>query len=205
MKPLTPEQNRVLHYIISHQRATGSPPTVREIAAHLGYNSVNNARQHLRLIERKGYLRQIPGKARGIEVAVGFEVEVSDNEVQAPLVGRVAAGQPITAVENLEGYVTLDRSIFRGEGLFTLRIKGESMCDAGILDGDIVIVRQQAVVENGEIAVVIVDGEATLKRFIREYDKIILRAENPEFADMVFFDDREIWIAGKLVGVMRKC
>jgi repressor LexA len=204
MNALTAIQHRVLSFVIDHQKKRGSPPTVREIAARLGYRSVNNARQHLRLIERKGYIRHIPGKARGIELIIGFERE-SGNELQVPLVGRIAAGAPVTAVENLEGYVTIDRNIFRGEGLFTLRVKGSSMIGAGIHDGDIVIVRQQPEVENNEIAVVIIEGEATLKRVIKEGDRVVLRAENPAFSDMTFFSNSKLWIVGKMVGLMRRC
>ncbi|MBD3346718.1 MAG: transcriptional repressor LexA [Chitinivibrionales bacterium] len=205
MRDLTPEQHRVLSFVIHSQKNRGAPPTVREIAEKLGYKSINSARQHLRLIEKKGYIRSIPGKARGIEIVVGFEMEKDDSGLRVPMVGRVAAGKPITAVENLDGYVTLDRTIFRGEGLFTLRISGDSMKDIGIMDGDIVIVRQQSMVENNEVAVVIIDGDATLKRFIRHNDHIILRAENPAYGDMIVFDDKDVWVVGKLVGVMRRC
>ena len=205
MKPLTEEQNRVLSFIIQQQRDTGAPPTVREICFAMGYSSVNNARQHLRLIEQKGYVRLVKGRARGIEVLIDQPRQRGSNEIEVPLIGAVAAGKPITAIENLEGHITLDRNLFRGEGLFTLRIKGESMKDIGVLDGDIVIVQQQSTADNGEVVVAIIEGEATLKRYIKKDTEVILRAENPEYEDLVISSDRDIWIAGKMVGMMRKC
>ncbi|MFP4416931.1 MAG: transcriptional repressor LexA [Chitinivibrionales bacterium] len=203
MKPLTPEQSRVFAYIVACRRDKGMPPTVREIAKALGYKSPNNVRQHLRLIEQKGYVRLLGGRARGIEVTVSTEEHDSDQH-RVPLVGSVAAGKPVTAVENLDGYITLDKSIFRGEGLFTLRIKGDSMEGIGVLDGDIVVVRRQSTANNNDIVVAIIDDEATLKRFIRKPDHIILRPENPKYADIIVGSDREVAIAGKMVGLMRK-
>ena len=205
MKSLTEEQNRVLSFIIQQQRDTGAPPTVREICFAMGYSSVNNARQHLRLIEQKDYIRLVKGRARGIEVLIDLPHERGGNEIEVPLVGAVAAGKPITAIENLEGHITLDRNLFKGEGLFTLRIKGDSMKGIGVLDGDIVIVQQQSAAENGEIVVAIIEGEATLKRYIKKDTRVILRAENPQYEDIVVSSDRDIWIAGKMVGMMRKC
>jgi repressor LexA len=206
MKGLTPEQSRVLDCIIGHQKGTGAPPTVREIAAKLGYRSLNNVRQHLRLIQQKGYLRLHQGMARGIEILIGLTRGAEDGEVvEVPLVGAVAAGVPITAIENIDGYVSLDRKIFKGEGLFTLRVRGDSMQGIGVLDGDIVIVRQQATASQGDVVVAIIEGEATLKRYLREENRVILRAENPRFKDIVVESDRGLIIVGKMVGVMRKC
>jgi repressor LexA len=205
MRSLTPEQERVLACIVDHQRESGMPPTVREIAARLGYRSVNNARQHLRLIQQKGYIRLRKGLARGIELLVGMAQAGSGSDIDVPLVGAVAAGAPIMAVENIEGYVSLDRRIFKGEGLFTLRIRGDSMKGIGVLDGDIVIVRQQSTAEQNDVVVAIIEGEATLKRYIREADRVILRPENPRYNDIVVPADRDLMIAGKMVGVMRKC
>ncbi len=204
MKPLTDEQDRVLSFIVEQQRNYGAPPTVREICFALGYKSVNNARQHLRLIEQKGYIRLVKGRARGIELLVDTQQE-EDNRVEVPLIGSVAAGMPITAIENLEGHVTLDRNLFKGDGLFTLRIKGDSMKDIGVLNGDLVIVQQQNAARDGEVVVAIIEGEATLKRYLREENRILLRAENEQYDDIVVSSDRDIWIAGKMVGVMRKC
>ena len=127
-----------------------------------------------------------------------------DHSCEVPLIGNVAAGKPITAIENIDGYVTLDKSIFRGEGLFALRIKGDSMTGMGILDGDIVVIRKKQSAENGEVVVVIIDGDATLKRFIKKDGKVFLHAENPAYPDIVLSSASSIQVAGKLVGVIRK-
>jgi len=202
-KELTPEQERVFSHVVKVRSDRGFPPTVREIAEALGYKSINNVRQHLRLIERKGYIKVLPGKARGIEIVAAVEKEY-DESVGIPLIGAVAAGKPITAVENLDGYVTLDKSIFKGEGLFALRIKGDSMIGIGILNGDIVVVRQKSSAEHGEVVVAIIDNEATLKRYVKEGGQVLLRAENPAYNDIVLSPGSDIRIAGKLVGVIRK-
>ena len=197
---LTSEQKRVYSFIVRYRQQTGFPPTVREIAQGLGYKSPNNVRQHLRLIEQKGFIRLLAGKARGIEIT-SFEENVPDEvdeSVSVPLIGAVAAGKPITAIENVDGYLTLDKSIFKGEGLFALRIKGDSMSGMGILNGDIVVVRKKSNAEHGEVVVVVIDGEATLKRFIKEGSKILLRAENPAYSDIVLSSASSIQIAGKL-------
>jgi repressor LexA len=205
MKPLTDEQDRVLSFIIQQQRETDSPPTIREICFAMGYKSINSARQHLRLIEQKGYIRLVKGKARGIELLIDVERETGENEIKVPLIGAVAAGAPITAEENVQGHVTLDRSLFKGKDLFTLRIKGDSMKGIGVLDGDIVIVRQQNAASDGEVIVAIIEGDATLKRYIKKNNRVVLRAENPEYKDIIVPSDRGVWIVGKMVGIIRKC
>jgi repressor LexA len=216
MLKLTFEQQRVYNFMLAFRDKNGFPPTVREVAAGLGYKSPNNARQHMQLIEQKGYIRTTPCIARGIEFlneastetsAVEKHENVVEEEVEeygVPLIGSVAAGLPITAIENVDGYITLDRSIFRGNDLFALRVKGNSMTGMGILNGDIVVVRKKSNAENGEVVVVIIDGDATLKRFIRDRDTVLLRAENPDYADIVLSSVNSIQIAGKLVGVIRK-
>lgn len=177
---------------------------MREIATGLKYKSPNNVRQHLRLIEKKGFLRIDPGKARGIEVVTQFGGVSYENGIEVPLIGRVAAGTPIVAEENIEGTITLDRTLFKGDGLFSLRVKGDSMRDIGVFDGDIAVVKQQQNASNGEVVVAIVDGEATLKRFFKKNDAIVLHAENPEFNDIMVTSTRNVLIAGRLVGVIRK-
>ncbi|HEX2957829.1 MAG TPA: transcriptional repressor LexA [Chitinispirillaceae bacterium] len=212
MLKLTSEQQRVYDFMVSFRDKNGFPPTVREVAAGLGYKSPNNARQHMQLIEQKGYIRTVPSIARGIEflneaTAVEKHENIVKEEVEeygVPLIGSVAAGLPITAIENVDGYITLDRSIFKGNDLFALRVKGNSMTGMGILNGDIVVVRKKSNAENGEVVVVIIDGDATLKRFIRDRDTVLLRAENPDYADIVLSSVNSIQIAGKLVGVIRK-
>jgi repressor LexA len=201
---LTSTQHRVYQFIIDWKENRGFPPTVREIAEGLGFKSLNNVRQHLRLIEKKGFLRISSGKARGIDVITQFGKVTSDNGFEVPLIGRVAAGTPIVAEENMEGTITLDRTLFKGDGLFTLRVRGESMQDIGVFDGDIAVVKQQQTASNGEVVVAIVDGEATLKRFFKKDDSIVLHAENPTFRDIVVTSPKNVLIAGRLVGMIRK-
>jgi len=220
LTPLTPEQNRVLNHIIDYKEKHGFVPSVREIAQELGYKSANNVRQHLRLIERKGHIRIAQGLARGIEIlsdkgqgrALPVRNDVSiqageweeQHENQIPLVGSVAAGTPITAEENIDGYLTLDRTMFKGPDLFALRVQGESMKGIGIFNNDIAVVRKKSTADNGEIVVAIINDEATLKKFIKKPDHIVLRAENPAFKDIIVGEGEQIFIAGKLVGVIRK-
>jgi len=202
MKRLTEPQQRIVDFIADRQAQSGSSPTVREIAEHFGYKSPNSVRQHLRLIEQKGHLHRWPGKARGITVR---DRPGRANLVDVPVVGTVAAGRPITAAENFEGSIALDRELFRERDLFTLRVKGDSMKGIGILDGDMAVIQRGASVENGEVAAVIVEDEATLKRVIKDGPRIRLRAENKAYSDIVVEQDRELHVAGKLVGVIRKC
>lgn len=204
---LTAEQQRVLTFVVDYQRNSGFPPTVREIAAALGYKSPNNVRQHLRLIAQKGHLKRMSGKARGIEISSLNPAEDYSNSNESngvPIIGAVAAGLPITAVENVEGYLTLDRTIFRGDGLFALRVKGDSMNGIGILNGDIAVIRKQQHANNEEVVVVLIDGDATLKRFIKDGDEVRLHAENPKYKDIQLEPTSSIQVAGKLVGVVRK-
>lgn len=202
---LTTEQERVYSLILDWKKNRGFPPTVREIAEHLGYKSANNVRQHLRLIEKKGYLKIVSGKARGIEIKTPFSPVDESDGFEVPLIGRVAAGTPITAEENIEGTITLDRTLFKGDGLFTLRVRGDSMKDAGVFDGDIAVVRQKPTADNGEVVVAVIEGEATLKRFFKKEEAIVLHAENEAYDDIVITAPQSVYIAGKLVGVIRKC
>jgi len=206
MQELTLLQKKVLSFIIKCQKNQGIPPTIREISTYFNFKSTNNARQHLRLIERKGYIRVLPGKARGIEVVIGLEIDLGKNAIKVPLVGSIAAGKPIIAIENIENYITLDKNIFNATELFTLRVKGNSMCGIGILDGDIAIIRQQPTAELGNIVVALIDGEATLKRYTKQNENVVLHAENPDFQDITISKDKgnELQIAGKLIGILRK-
>lgn len=204
---LTSEQTKVLDFVIATQRATGAPPTVREIARHFGYASPNNASQHLRLIEAKGHIKRIHGRARGLEISNPFRVHASDSETSAvrsvPIVGRIAAGQPITAVESREGSLSLDPDLFRGGELMSLRVKGDSMEGAGIFNGDFAVIQLQPDVNNGEVAAVLLEDEATLKRVFKEPNTLILHAENPKYADIRVSSERAVRIIGKLRGVVR--
>ena len=204
MDGLTKEQARVLNLIIDEQEKNGYTPTVREIAARLGYRSANSAAQHLRLIEMKGYIKRSGGKARAIEVLVRQPRVPNGDTIEVPLVGTIAAGTPITAVENIDGTIALDRNLFNAPDMFCLRIKGDSMMDAGILDGDVAIIQKQAAVDRGEIAAVIIDDEATLKWIVYEGSRVLLRAANPAYGDIALSSEREVNVAGKLIGVLRR-
>jgi repressor LexA len=201
---LTAVQKRVYSFIVEWTKSRGFPPTVREIAKAFKYRSLNTVRQHLRLIQKKDHLEIAPGKARGIVIKKrGNEISLR-NERSVPLVGRVAAGTPIVAEENIEGMVTLDPEIFKGENLFALWVRGGSMRDIGVFDGDIAVVQQQSGADNGEVVVAVIEGEATLKRFFKKHDRIVLRAENSSFPDIVVGPSADVFIAGRLVGVIRK-
>ncbi|RPI79956.1 MAG: transcriptional repressor LexA [Desulfobacteraceae bacterium] len=206
MKPgtLTPKQKQVFDFICAFQKEHGAPPSLREMARHLGLKSLHTVQQHLRLICQKGYLRLHPGKARGITICVDADLR-KNIPFSVPLIGSVAAGLPILADENIIDYLALDPSLFKEPDLFTLRVKGDSMQGIGVLDGDYVVVRRQSQAHPGDVVVAIIEEEATLKRFIIEEDKIILRAENPAYADIVIPPGQPTWIAGKMIGLIRKC
>ena len=204
MKELTDEQQRIFEFL-RDQLDSGFMPTVREIASQFGYKSPNAAAQHLRLIEQKGYIRRTQGKARGIEILVHRPTTEDTSTIEVPIVGQIAAGSPILATENIEGTMKVDKDMFRGTELFTLHVRGDSMRDIGIMNGDMAIINKQSTVDSGEVSAVIIDGEATLKRFFRREDKIILKAENTNYKDIILNADNEVCIAGKLIGVVRAC
>lgn len=185
-QPLTDKQEKVLAFVRDCVRDTGMPPTREEIAREFGFAVRASAEEHLRAIARKGYLDLIPGSSRGIRLKdaaqampVGFFL---------PVVGRVAAGEPILSAEHVESQVAVDPALFHPRADFLFRVRGRSMQDAGILDGDLVGVRAQPVAENGQIVVARLPGqrtgedELTLKRFFRRGSRVELRAENREFA-----------------------
>ena len=185
-QPLTEKQEKILSFVRDCLRESGMPPTREEIAHEFGFAVRASAEEHLRAIARKGYLDLIPGSARGIRLKdaaqampVGFFL---------PLVGRVAAGEPILSAESIESQVAVDPALFHPRADFLFRVQGRSMQDAGILDGDLVGVRQQVVADNGQIVVARLPGrktgedEITLKRYFRRGDRVTLRAENADFA-----------------------
>jgi len=177
------------------------PPTMREIGLQFGIASTNGVEKHLLALERGGHITRERGKSRGISVMGG-----SRPAAAVPLLGRVAAGVPVLSPENREGDVTVDASLFdinTTQPVFALVVRGDSMMDAHILDGDTVLVREQATARNGDIVVALVEGEATVKRFFLENDRIRLQPENRNMAPL-YFDRGDLRIIGKVVGVMRK-
>jgi repressor LexA len=201
---LTEKQQAIYRFVCSFVRDQGFSPTLQEIANHFR-QSISNIRQHLRLIEQKGMIELSPGKARRIHVLQAHEKNNQTFEPGIPLVGHIAAGNPILAEENVEAIIPVSHKAFGRAGDFALRVHGASMRDAGILDGDIAVFSKQPDVENGEIAAVRIGEEATLKRLIRQRGQIVLKAENPDFQDIKITknSDHSISIEGKMVGLIR--
>lgn len=200
---LTRRQEQILDFIRSEIHRRGYPPSVREIGEAVGLSSSSTVHAHLSALEKNGYIRRDPTKPRALEVLDFRDTErgVDPRTVTAvPLVGSVAAGQPILAAENIEATLPLPAE-FAGESTFILRVRGDSMIEAGILDGDFVVVRQQAIADNGDIVVALIEDEATVKRFYREADRIRLQPENSAMEPIYVRDAR---ILGKVVALFRR-
>lgn len=202
MKKLTLRQREVLDYINKEVMLKNYPPSVREICQAMGLSSSSTVHAHLKALERKGYIKRDPTKPRAIEILdTGTHFQQKHRTRFVPLLGQVNAGAPVLAEENIESYLALPEEILKGSNMFLLRVQGESMKEAGILQGDLVIVRQQPDAENGEIVVALIEDEATVKRFFRETDHIRLQPENPDFAPII--TKNNISILGKVVGLLR--
>ena len=197
MKRITAVQKRVLEFLIDYSGKHGYPPTVREIGAHFGF-LWPAARRHLQSLAKKGVLRITPSRSRGIEI-VGFALT---GEHMVPVAGKIKAGEPELAIEKIDAHIRVDAQLFPDEGLFSLKVAGESMKEAGILHGDFVVVKPQHIVENGEIAVAIIGDEATVKRIHFQDGQIILKPENRDM-EPVIYNPEEITIAGKVIGLIR--
>ncbi len=198
MGGLTARQEQVLAFIRESIRTNGYPPTVREICAALDLSSPSTVHAHLANLERQGLVKRDPTKPRALDV-----VRELRPPRPLPLVGRVAAGAPLLAEENIEELVEVPGFLRRDDGDFVLRIQGDSMIDAGIFDGDLVVVHPQDDADNGEIVVALVGDEATTKRFYRDGRSIRLRAENENY-DPIVLDESEVDVVGKVVGVLRR-
>ncbi|MCL5267578.1 MAG: transcriptional repressor LexA [Bacteroidetes bacterium] len=197
MESLTERQAKVLKFIRDHYKKFGYPPTIREIAEHIGTKWNHGVERHLEALEKKGYLKRSPDKSRGLQLSY------SSTGTEVPIVGRITAGKPVLAVENIEDRVVLDPAFVKGESNFLLMVEGLSMKNAGILDGDLVLVRQQTAAETGDIvAALINDEEATVKRFKRKGDQLVLEPENPDF-EPIYSDNVSIKIIGKVMAVLR--
>jgi len=196
---LTEKQGRILRFIIEHIEGRGFPPTFREIGRAFRIASTNGVREHLKALERKGHLK-LSSRSRAIEVAD----EVWERR-DIPILGQVPAGGPLLSEENLEGHLDMESFFGKTRGIFVLRVKGESMKDAGIRGGDFLLVRRQSRVENGEIGVAFVDGEATVKRLYREKNGWRLQPENETMKPIVISSDSpDFRIGGKVIGVLRR-
>lgn len=202
-RDLTKRQQEILDFIRAEIHRVGYPPSVREIGEAVGLSSSSTVHSHLAALESKGFIRRDPSKPRALEVLDFRDTEsaIDYGQVRAvPVVGSVAAGQPILAAENIEGTLPLPADLV-GEQTFILRVRGESMIEAGILDGDFVVVRQQQDANNGDIVVAMIDEEATVKTFFREADRIRLQPENSTMEPIY---SRDVTILGKVVALFRR-
>jgi len=198
----TDRQQRILEVIREFTHECGYPPSVREIGERVGLSSSSTVQSHLKTLEKRGFLRRDPTKPRALVARDhGSDRGSAGPIVTLPIVGKVAAGVPITAVENIEDRFALPASFVRRPGSFMLRVAGDSMVDAAILDGDLIVVQPQPSAENGEIVVAMLDGEATVKRFYREAGRIRLQPENATMQP-IYADD--VTIVGKVEAVIRK-
>lgn len=205
-KDLTKKQEETLVYIKKYMVAHGFPPSVREICAGMGLSSPATAHTHLKELESKGFIRKQSSKFRTIELLVDNEFEEkneAEDVVSVPLLGKIACGNPIEAIENPDNFFSLPASLIPArESIFTLECSGDSMINAGILDGDIVIIQKQSVARNGEIvAAMTEENEVTLKRFYKEADHIRLQPENDELSPIIL---NNCVILGKAIGLYRK-
>jgi repressor LexA len=200
MRPITRRQQEVLDFIKSYISRSKYPPTIREISEHFTI-SVKGAYDHVKALEKKNVIRCDTNRSRAIEVLDIPKVDSRNESVrEVPLLGNVAAGAPLLAVENNDGTVPVPTSYLRGSDYFALHVRGNSMIGAGILDGDVAIIEQKPVAENGDIVVAMVEEAVTLKRFYREANRIQLKAENPAYPPIY---TRDVRILGTLAHIVR--
>ncbi len=201
LEHLTPRQEEILSFIKSEVFSKGYPPSVREIGIAVGLSSSSTVHAHLSQLEKKGYIRKDPTKPRAIELLEDQDYLISRDISSVPVVGKVNAGHPILAEENIIEYYPLPKRLVQDNTVFILTVEGESMIKAGIMDGDYVIVKQQSTASNGDIVVALIEDEATVKRFYKEKECIRLQPEN-DFYDPILCKD--VKILGKMIGLFRK-
>jgi len=229
MRNLTERQEEIYKYLLEYLDERGYPPSIRDIMRAFGFKSPKAAADHLAALERKGFIRRAPELSRAIEVpARNAEIAAarsahgartalaaratsaadaarSARAVEVPLVGRIAAGEPLLAVENIEDVLTLDGSLLPADGSFLLRVVGDSMVGAHIVEGDYILVRPQDSADPGEIVVALIGNEATVKRFFPEGERVRLQPENPRHKPIVVArDSDEFRLIGRVVGVVRR-
>lgn len=208
---LTEKQHNVLHFIVKHQQTQGFPPTVKEIQDEFDYKSPTTVSEYLRALTRKGYIRVHPKISRGIEILPNALVATGtgsakvhhNNMIEIPLVGQVPAGSPMEAIQNTTETIAVDPQTF-GTASFALKVQGDSMKGAGILDRDIVLVKQQNQAEHHEIVVAIFENEATVKRFYSKNKVKKLQPENPNYPEIAITSASNFQILGKVIGLLRK-
>ncbi|MBB1268508.1 transcriptional repressor LexA [Shewanella sp. SR44-3] len=200
MRPLTPRQTEILELIKRNIADTGMPPTRAEIATRLGFKSANAAEEHLKALAKKGCIEIMPGTSRGIRLTQ----DDSEAETGLPLIGQVAAGEPILAQEHVEQYFQVDPQMFKPAADFLLRVRGDSMKNIGILEGDLLAVHKMQQAKNGQVVVARVEDDVTVKRFEKKGNLIYLHAENEEYAPIkVDLTCQSLTIEGLAVGVIR--
>ncbi|MGM9531774.1 transcriptional repressor LexA [Intestinibacter sp.] len=203
---ITNKQLIILEFIKDQLLTKGYPPSVREICQAVGLKSTSTVHAHLNKLEKLGYIRRDPTKPRAIEILDSniFGNNITEKEIiNLPLVGQVTAGEPILAEQNIQEYLPLPAQLIKGTDNFLLKVKGESMINAGILDKDYVVVDKSSTASNSQIVVALVNGEsATVKRFFKEGNKVRLQPEN-EFMDPIILDERDVEIVGIVTGVFR--
>lgn len=195
LKTLTQKQKNVLKFIYDSIKIHNLPPTIREIAEHFGFSSTGTVRDYLKALTDKGFIRVSPNKSRAIEV-------IRENLFNIPILGKVQAGLGTLAVEEIEGYLNLDSLVFSEDDTFALRVTGDSMIDAGIMENDLVLVRKQNVAQSGETVVALVEEQATVKYLERLANGFVLQPANPEYHP-IEIDDR-VSIIGKVISVIRR-
>lgn len=196
MRSAQQSQQKILDFIKKEIEQKGYPPSVREICAAVGLKSTSTVHAHLNHLEEQGLIRRDSTKPRALEVIDGTQARGRS----VPLVGRVTAGLPILAIENIEEYMTLPQDMLGKDNLFCLRVQGESMIDVGIYDGDIIIVREQNNADNGEIVVAMIEDEATVKRIYYEKTRVRLQPEN-QYMEPIYAEN--VQVIGKVVGLFR--
>ncbi|KAE9622607.1 transcriptional repressor LexA [Aeromonas veronii] len=202
MKPLTPRQAEVLELIKVNMSETGMPPTRAEIAQKLGFKSANAAEEHLKALAKKGVIEIMPGTSRGIRLLLEEEEVLEESGL--PLIGKVAAGEPILAQEHIESHYQVDPALFHPRADFLLRVQGMSMKNIGILDGDLLAVHKTQEVRNGQVVVARLDEDVTVKRFQRKGSQVWLLPENEEISPIeVDLSCQQLTIEGLAVGVIR--
>ena len=194
-EPLTSKQKQVLRFIYQKVKRTNLPPTIREIASHFNFSSTGTVRDYLKALTQKGYIKVTANKSRAIEL-------LRSQVFQIPILGRVQAGLPSLAVEEIEGYLDLDSLVFSENDTFALRVKGDSMIDAGILPDDLVLVKRQALAQTGETVVALIGDDATVKNLHRRGRQYFLEPANPRYSPIPVTED--VSIIGKVISVIRR-
>ncbi|WP_041639607.1 transcriptional repressor LexA [[Mannheimia] succiniciproducens] len=205
IKALTARQQEVFNFLKHHIETTGMPPTRAEISRELGFRSPNAAEEYLKALARKGVVEILSGTSRGIRLLVDTEESANDEDAGLPLIGRVAAGEPILAEQHIEGTYKVDADMFKPQADFLLKVYGQSMKDIGILDGDLLAVHSTKDVRNGQVIVARIEDEVTVKRLERKGDVVYLHAENEEFKPIVvnLKEQPNFEIEGIAVGIIR--